>query len=118
MYDKNNIFAKIISGELPEKKLYEDDKIIAINDIKPAAPIHILVIPKGEYIDFADFTSKASSDEITHYFKTIAYIAKKNGADEYRVVSNKGTNAGQSIFHFHSHILSGITNKELIDKNL
>lgn len=118
MYEKNNVFAKIISGEIPGEKLYEDDKVIAINDINPAAPIHILVIPKGEYIDFADFASKASSEEIAHYFKTIANIAKENGAHEYRIVSNKGAKAGQSVFHFHSHILSGSTNKELIDKKL
>ena len=114
MYDKNNVFAKIISGEIEAEKLYEDDALIVIKDIKPEAILHILVIPKGDYIDFADFTAKATVDEIAHYFKTVALIAKANGADEYRIVSNKGASSGQSVFHFHTHILSGSINKELI----
>lgn len=118
MYDKNNIFAKIISGEIPAEKLYEDDKLIVIKDINPAAPTHLLVMPKGDYIDFADFTARANADEIAHYFRKVAAIAKENGADEYRIVSNKGISSGQSVFHFHTHILSGSTNQELIDKNL
>ena len=118
MYDKNNIFAKIISGEVSAEKLYEDNKLIVIKDINPAAPIHFLVIPKGNYIDFADFTAKASAEEIAHYFRKVATIAKENGANEYRIVSNKGAKSGQSVFHFHTHILSGSVNKDLINKNL
>ena len=118
MYNKNNIFAKIISGEIPAEKLYEDEMVIAIKDINPAAPIHILVMPKGEYTDFADFVEKASLAETTHYFKTIAKIAKDNGANEYRTVSNNGLSSGQSVFHFHTHILSGLKNINLINKNL
>jgi histidine triad (HIT) family protein len=118
MYDKNNIFAKIISNKIPTEKLYEDELLIAIRDINPAAPIHILVIPKKEYIDFTDFIEKASSSEINHYFTAIAKIAKDNGATEYRIVSNKGTSSGQSVFHFHTHILSGLKNTNLIDRTL
>lgn len=118
MYDKNNIFAKIISGELPAQKLYEDDLLIAIKDINPASPIHLLVISKGPYTDLLDFTTNASKDEISHYFKMVALIAKENGAEEYRIVSNKGKQAGQSVFHFHTHILSGSINQDIIDKNL
>jgi histidine triad (HIT) family protein len=118
MYNKNNIFAKIIRGEIPTEKLYEDGTVIAIKDINPHAPIHILVLPKGEYLDFTDFIEKASSAEISHYFKTIAKIAKDNGADEYRIVSNKGESSGQSVFHFHTHILSGSKNLNLMGKNL
>lgn len=118
MYDKNNIFAKIISGDIPAEKLYEDDKILAIKDINPAAPIHILVIPKKHYIDFADFVSNSSDEDVSYYFKTIEKIAKDNGTEDYRLVTNNGEAAGQSVFHFHTHILSGITNNELIDKNL
>ena len=117
-YDENNIFAKIIRGDIKTEKLYEDDWLIAIKDINPSAPIHILVIPKGTYADFADFTMAASSEEISHYFETVATIAKNNGADEYRIVSNNGASSGQSVFHFHTHILSGSENKKLIDKNL
>lgn len=118
MYDNNNIFAKIISGEIPSEKLYEDEQLIAIKDINPAAPIHILIIPKGNYIDLDDFTHNAHAEEIAHYFKMVSIIAKENGAVEYRIISNKGASSGQSVFHFHTHILSGSTNKELIDKNL
>ena len=118
MYDKKNIFAKIIDGSLPSEKIFEDEKIIAIKDIKPVAPIHILVIPKGEYIDFEDFVKNSTPSEISHYFKIVAEIAKKNGADNYRIVSNKGFESGQTVFHFHTHILSGIKNKNLLDENL
>lgn len=118
MYDKNNIFAKIINGDVPAEKLYEDEKVVAIKDINPAAPIHILVIPKGAFIDFADFVANSSPEDIVYYFKTIETIAKENGAKDYRLVSNKGASAGQSVFHFHTHILSGSSNNNLIDKNL
>ena len=118
MYDANNIFAKIISGEIVTNKIYEDDKLIAIKNINPEAPIHLLVIPKNNYVDFTDFTKNATTEEITHYFKMVSLIARDNGAKEYRIVSNNGISSGQSIFHFHTHILSGLTNKELIDKNL
>jgi diadenosine tetraphosphate (Ap4A) HIT family hydrolase len=118
MYDANIIFAKIISGVIATDKIYEDNKLIAIKDVNPEAPIHLLVIPKNNYIDFADFTNNASSEEIAHYFKMVSLIAKENGAKEYRIVTNKGESSGQSVFHFHTHILSGLTSKELIDKNL
>jgi diadenosine tetraphosphate (Ap4A) HIT family hydrolase len=118
MYDKNNIFAKIISGDIAAEKLYEDDKILAIKDINPAADIHILVVPKEPYIDFADFISRASQEDISHYFKTVEKIAKESGSEDYRLITNKGEAAGQSVFHFHTHILSGLSNNELIDKNL
>ena len=93
-------------------------ELIAIKDINPASPIHLLVISKGHYTDLLDFTTKATSNEISHYFKMVAFIAKENGAEEYRIVSNKGRKAGQSVFHFHTHILSGSTNQDIIDKNL
>jgi len=118
MYNTNNIFNKIISGEVPTEKLYEDDQLIAIKDITPEAPIHILVIPKGNYIDLDDFTNNATEQEVAHYFKQITLIAKDNNAIEYRIVSNKGAKSGQSVFHFHTHILAGTTNNKLIDKNL
>ena len=107
MYNTNNIFNKIIAGEIPAEKLYEDDQLIAIKDINPEAPIHLLVLTKGNYVDLDDFTNNASDQEIAHYFKQIAVIAKENNATEYRIVSNKGSTSGQSVFHFHTHILSG-----------
>lgn len=114
MYDKENIFAKIIRGELPSTKLYEDEHLIAINDIYPVAPIHILVMPKGQYTDFQDFSQKATSEEIAHYFKKISDIAKDCGAEEYRIVTNNGASCGQSVFHFHTHIIGGSKFNKLI----
>ena len=118
MYDKNNVFAKIIRGEVPSEKIYEDEILIAIKNINPAAPFHILIIPKNHYIDFADFTNNASSEEISHYFKKINEIAKENNIADYRIISNKGATAGQSVFHFHTHIISGFNNPDLINENL
>jgi histidine triad (HIT) family protein len=109
MYDPNNIFAKIISGLVATEKIYEDDEVIAINDIKPVAPIHVLVIPKGAYMDYSDFVTKASKDEVAHYFTKIAEIASKLGLekDGYQLVIHKGAFSGQTVFHFHTHIIGG-----------
>ncbi len=114
MYDRNNVFAKIIRGEIPSSRVYEDEYLIAINDIEPVAPTHILVMPKGEYRDFAEFCQKAGSEELTHYFKKISDIAKAHGAEEYRIVSNNGPSSGQTVFHFHTHIISGSKFNKLI----
>lgn len=115
-YDVNNIFAKMISGDVPVEKIYEDDHVIAINDINPVAPIHILVIPKGSYVDFTDFTDNATENELISYFKAIANITKEQGAKSYRLISNKGVESGQSVFHFHTHIISGTKISGLVDK--
>lgn len=116
MYDKDNIFAKIIDGRVNVKKIYEDEYLIAIQDANPVAPIHILVIPKGEYTDFDDFVSKASENKIVHYYRMIKKIASDAGAKQYRLISNRGKNAGQSVFHFHTHIISGNFKSGLIDQ--
>jgi diadenosine tetraphosphate (Ap4A) HIT family hydrolase len=118
MYDKNNIFAKIISGEVAAEKLYEDEKIIAIHDKNPAAPVHILIIPKQAYIDFADFIANAPAADVSHYYQTISKIASLQGVDEYRLITNKGKKAGQSVFHFHTHLIGGKSITELIDSGL
>jgi diadenosine tetraphosphate (Ap4A) HIT family hydrolase len=118
MYDKNNVFAKIITGEIPAEKLYEDDGLIIIKDAYPTAPTHLLAIPKNSYLDFEDFSNNANEQEIAHYFRTISKFCVENDIKGYRLVSNKGATAGQSVFHFHTHILSGSKNNELIDKNL
>lgn len=108
-YDKNNIFAKIIRGEIPAKKVFEDEKILAFNDISPAAPIHILVIPKSEYRDFSDFTSRAAPEEVVYFFRKVDEIAKIVDADKagFRLISNIGSDAHQTVPHFHVHILAG-----------
>ncbi|WP_253307560.1 MULTISPECIES: histidine triad nucleotide-binding protein [unclassified Rickettsia] len=109
MYDEKNIFAKIINKDIPAKIIYEDEKLLAFKDINPVAPVHLIVIPKQEYIDYDDFIAKASSEEIKYFFAKISDIAKEAGLNEsgYRLVTNKGENVGQSIFHFHFHIIGG-----------
>jgi histidine triad (HIT) family protein len=109
MYDNNNIFAKIIRGEIKATTLYEDDKVIAIQDIFPKAKVHALVLPKGEYIDIDDFTSNADPQEIKFFFDSLSKIAKQLGIFEsgYRVLTNKGNDATQTVKHFHVHVLGG-----------
>jgi len=106
-YEENNIFYKIIKGDIPCTKIYEDDKILAFNDINPKAPIHILVIPKRQYISFDDFVEKSSNEEVSYFFKKVQEIAKANGlsSTSYRIVANCGEEAGQIVPHFHVHIM-------------
>ena len=112
-YDKNNIFAKILRGEIPCKKIYEDDYVLAFHDINPQKKVHALVIPKGDYINLDDFSSKASDKEITGLIKGIAIVAKKLGISEvskgegYRSLVNVGENGGQEVPHLHFHIFGG-----------
>lgn len=109
MYDPNNIFAKILRGEIPSKKIFEDENVLAFEDIAPAAPVHVLVLPKGEYISFDDFVVKAPADKVSVFFATLKKIADKLGLKEggYRIIMNHGKNASQSVPHFHAHILGG-----------
>ena len=114
-YDRNNVFAKILRGELPCKKVYEDDLVLAFHDINPEAPVHVLVIPKGEFVSFDDF---ASSDyDIAKFFKVVREVAHKLGLDVggYRIVTNHGRSAGQVVYHFHVHIL-GYPSDSLVEE--
>ncbi len=108
-YDTNNIFAKILRGEIPCDKVYEDDFALAFNDITPQAPVHVLVIPKGEYISFDDFTTKASAEDIAGFYRAVQQVAEQLGlqADGYRILSNIGRNAHQEVMHYHLHIAAG-----------
>lgn len=108
-YDDNNIFARILRGEIPCNKVYEDDHVLAFNDINPQAPVHILVIPKGRYIAIDDFGASASAEEIKAFYAAIAKITDdKNLKNEgFRVIANTGINGGQEVPHFHAHILAG-----------
>lgn len=106
-YDSNNVFAKILRGEIPAKKLYENEYALAFPDIAPSAPTHVLVIPKGNYERIDDFLSRASDDEIVGFFKAVGTVAKELGVDEYRIISNNGEAVGQTVHHFHVHILGG-----------
>ena len=113
VYDKKNIFAKILRGEIPCKKVYEDEFILAFHDINPQKKVHVLVISKGEYVNLDDFTSKASEKEILGLIKGINIVAKKVGiSDEvkgggYRSLVNVGENGGQEVPHLHFHIFGG-----------
>lgn len=108
-YDDNNIFAKILRGEIPCHKVYEDDFALAFHDINPQAPHHILVIPKGPYVSFADFSEQAPADLITGFTRAVGKIAKDMGLEEdgYRLLMNAGPNAHQEVPHLHVHIFAG-----------
>ena len=112
-YDKKNIFAKILRGEIPCKKIYEDEYVLAFYDINPQKKIHALVIPKGEYVNLDDFSSKASEKEIVGLIKGVGTVAKKLGISEvvkgkgYRSLVNVGEDGGQEVSHLHFHIFGG-----------
>ena len=106
-YDDTNIFARILRGEVPSTKVYEDDYAYAFPDINPAAPTHILVIPKGPYVSWDDFSEKASDAEIAGFVRAIGKIARDHVASGYRVLANVGMNSGQEVPHLHAHIFAG-----------
>lgn len=109
MYDPNNIFARILRGEIPCKKVYEDDHTFAFEDIAPQAPVHVLVVPKGQYTSFDDFSSNASEAEQAALVRTIGKVARDLGAaaEGYRVISNIGAHGGQEVPHLHFHVFGG-----------
>ena len=108
-YDRDNIFAKIMRGEIPCKKVYEDAFAFAFEDIAPSAPVHVLVVPKGDYVSFNDFAAEAPKELVHGFFASVQKIAAKLGLEEggYRMISNHGPDASQSVHHFHVHILGG-----------
>lgn len=108
-YDDQNIFAKILRGEIPSRRVYEDDWAIAFHDIAPVAPNHILVIPRGAYVSWDDFSARASEAEIAGFVRAVGTVARDAGmvGDGYRLLANIGAHAGQEVPHLHVHILSG-----------
>ncbi len=111
-YDDKNIFAKILRGEIPCKKIYEDDFVLSFHDINPQKKIHVLIIPKGKYVDFDDFSKNASSNEMVGLLKGINIVAKKLGisADKgkgYRALTNINEDGGQEVPHLHFHLFGG-----------
>jgi diadenosine tetraphosphate (Ap4A) HIT family hydrolase len=108
-YDDDNIFARILRGEIPSKTAYEDDHVLAFHDINPLAPTHILVIPKGCYVSWDDFSERGSAEEIAALVKAVGKIAREAGLVEsgYRVLANVGLNSGQEVPHLHIHIFGG-----------
>jgi diadenosine tetraphosphate (Ap4A) HIT family hydrolase len=108
-YDRNNVFARILRGEEPCTKVYEDEFALAFENNRPAAPIHVLVIPKGEYVSAADFAASAPPDLIVGFWRAVGRTANKLGLDGpgYRLVANHGADANQEVFHLHVHIIGG-----------
>ena len=108
-YDDQNIFAKILRGEIPNKAVYEDEFALAFHDINPQAPTHILVIPKGAYVSWDDFSATASEAEIAGFVRAVGHVAREQGmvAPGYRLLANTGTDSHQEVPHLHVHIFAG-----------
>jgi len=121
-YDQNNIFAKILRGEIPCDKVYESDHALAFKDINPQAKVHVLVIPKGAYANMDDFSQNASSEEITGLIRALGEVAKIVGVSEYtsgkgyRYIGNNGSDGGQEVPHLHFHIVGGEPLGRMISK--
>ena len=108
-YDDSNVFARILRGELPAKTVYEDEHALAFYDINPHAPVHILVIPKGPYVSWDDFSERASDEEISGLVRAVGHVARGQGlvADGYRLLANVGRSSGQEVPHLHVHVFAG-----------
>ena len=108
IYDNKNIFAKILSGEIPCEKFFEDDHVLSFKDINPQAKIHILIIPKKKFIDIADFLENADNDYQSSFWSSVNNIIKNLGLNDkgFQLKTHKGKDGGQEVFHFHLHLLS------------
>ncbi len=108
-YDDANIFAKILRGEIPCRKVYEDDFALAFHDINPQAPVHVLVIPKGRWVSWDDFSAEASETEIAGFVRAVGQVARENGLVEpgYRMLANVGQHGHQEVPHLHVHLFGG-----------
>ncbi|HET6520051.1 MAG TPA: histidine triad nucleotide-binding protein [Geminicoccaceae bacterium] len=108
-YDENNVFARILRGELPCDKVYESEHALAFRDINPLTPVHVLVIPKGRYASMDDFSANASPEELAGFFRAVGEVARGLGVDAsgYRMLANHGRDANQEVPHFHVHIFGG-----------
>ncbi len=108
-YDTTNIFARILRGEIPSRRVYEDEWAIAFHDIAPQAPVHILVIPRGPYVSLSDFVTTASEAEIAGFFRAVGRVARQEGLEQpgFRILSNMGMHSGQEVPHLHVHLFGG-----------
>lgn len=108
-YDDSNVFAKILRGELPCKKVLETEHALAFHDIQPQAPVHVLVIPKGRYVSLDDFSQNATAAEIEGFFRAVGEVARLMGVVDsgYRMLANHGRDGRQEVFHFHVHVFGG-----------
>lgn len=122
-YDDNNIFAKILAGDIPCTKVLETEHTLAFADIEPQAPTHVLVIPKGRYVDFEQFASEASEEEIVDYVRVIGRVSRESGVaqsaggDGYRLIANAGQNGHQDVPHLHVHVLGGRRLGRMLDSS-
>ena len=117
-YDDANIFARILRGEIPCRKVHEDDWSLAFHDINPQAPTHVLVIPKGRYISMADFSARASDAEIAGFIRAVGQVARDLGleAPGYRLLANIGEDSGQEVPHLHIHLFAGRPLGAMLDR--
>lgn len=108
-YDPGNIFAKILRGEIPSTRVYEDDWAVAFEDISPQAEVHTLVIPRGQYVSWDDFSARAADEEIAGFVRAVGQVARAKGLVEpgYRLLANVGAHGGQEVAHLHVHIFGG-----------
>lgn len=108
-YDPDNIFAKILRGDIPCKKVHEDEWALAFHDIAPQAPVHVLVIPKGAYVSWDDFSARARAEEIVGFVRAVGHVAREQGLVDpgYRLLANVGPNGGQEVPHLHVHLFGG-----------
>ncbi|PXA99282.1 histidine triad nucleotide-binding protein [Nostoc sp. 3335mG] len=108
-YDSGNIFARILRGEIPAKRVYEDEFALAFHDIAPQAPVHILVIPRGAYVSWDDFSTRGSDEEIAGFVRAVGQVARANGLVQpgYRLLANIGGHGGQEVPHLHVHLFGG-----------
>jgi histidine triad (HIT) family protein len=108
-YDPGNIFARILRGEIPCNKVYEDEWALAFHDIAPQAPVHVLVVPKGAYVSWDDFSARAPADEIAGFVRAVGTVAREQGlvAPGYRLLANVGHDGGQEVPHLHVHLFGG-----------
>jgi histidine triad (HIT) family protein len=117
-YDRDNVFAKILRGEIPCRRAYEDDYALAFHDINPLAPVHVLVIPMGDYVSMDDFTAQAPADQIAGFFRAVGATARVLGLHEngYRFLANTGAHGRQEVPHFHVHIFGGALLGRMLQK--
>jgi histidine triad (HIT) family protein len=108
-YDGNNIFARILRGEIPSKTVFENEWAFAFHDINPQAPVHVLIIPRGKYCSFADFSAQATEAEIVGFIRAVGVVARQLGLEPpgYRILANLGEHGGQEVPHFHVHLFGG-----------
>jgi diadenosine tetraphosphate (Ap4A) HIT family hydrolase len=117
-YDDQNVFARILRGEIPCRKVYEDEWVLAFHDIAPQAPVHVLVIPKGRWISIADFSAHAGEAEIAGFWRAVGGVARQLGLEEpgYRLLANMGEHAGQEVPHLHVHLFGGRPLGRMLEK--